>query len=636
MFLLQLAIGKTPVLRNLKRMVPNAFLLVRLWHSGTRSGRLHRGDTHKHCNLIQPHKFPSIPISFTRGGSKAFTSLSRLEKETRSFNAPRPENTTTQPTSLEEEYGKVLSKLVQSHLPIINEFLDRAEQFTSFDKSESAIDLLDSLTNESFDVTNAIKRLARLQNVHYQEVKAARAKFERFMTPVSDYHWFLSFLYPEKGTIRYKKLYEGYQALPTPRPLHISTQHLEDLISSFMDTRKPAHRAIYNILIEDMISCGMPISVHEYNSCTFMAMSSFYEELRESKSGSLALEQIERFRNNIAQTRHTDSSTINILFGFALQSEQEELVSQALEKFQTSSISPDRVTMMIYIMNEGKKHNSVAVRGLYEEMCSKGYVIDISVLNVLLKSLLLCGDIEGAENIFASITQRERSNTYPLLKSQLSYISPSSVLVKQVKLIDTTVRILHEHGISVDRKQIQVPIVPDEFTFSAMLSYYCSKDGDFHMALNILHLMEKSGIQPSFRHFSKIYDGFITNSRSRASWNRAALNQVTSMICQRYELYVNMRISNNKSDKSQIYKLYKKNLLSKAFRAYHTVFWDVPHEISEVQDNITSVATTPTTTSKSTTTETMSNKDYSLPNNEPPSTHTVYRALTKLLDVGHA
>lgn len=525
--------------------------------------------------------------------------------------------------SLEEEYDYILRKLVQSHLPVINEYLDKAESFaTSSQDSESAIDLLDSLTNDNYNVSNSIKRLGRLQNLHYQEVKAARSEFERYKTPVSDYHSFLKSLYPTDGPIRHRKLYEGYQALPTPRPLHISYQHLEDFISAFMDTRKPAHRAIYNTLIKDIVDCGMPVSVHEYNAATFMAVTSFYEDVRDNNSGSLLIEQIERLQNSIAQTNQRDSSTLNILYGFALKSGQEDIVSQTMHEFQTTNIRPDRLTMMIYLLNEGTKGDNNAVKRIYQEMCSNGYVIDISIINVLIKSMLLCGDFESAENTYLSVIQQEKPSVSSLLRSPLTYISPSSVFVKQAKLIDLTVRILKETGISVEPKSLQIPIVPDEFTFGAMLSHYSLKDGNFTKSLKVFQTMRTFGIQPGHRQFSKLYDGFTINSRVKASWNRNSLNQVTSMICHQYEDSMNSRNLN----KIPLYSLFDKDLIRKIFKAYHTVFWDFPQQVTEIQQELIPGSTSST--------QNTTNNNENLAD-RLPIPQTVYKALTKLMRIGH-
>lgn len=539
----------------------------------------------------------------------------------------------TRAKSLEEEYKAVLSRLIEPHLSLINEYLDRTETLSPKVQGESALDLLDSVLDKNYEISNTIKRLGQLQNINYQEVKAARAQIERFMTPVSDYHWFLNHLYPSEGAICRRKLYEGYQALPTPRPLHITSQHLEDLISAFMDSRKPAHRAIFNTIIEDVVDCGMPISVYEYNTCAIMAMRSFHEDYLAFKPSSISMEQIERYRNVIATMKHRDSSTMNILFGFGLKSEQEEFILQSMREFQTMSIRPDRVTMMIYIMNEGTKGNSDAAKAIYQDMCTKGYAIDISVINVLLKSMLLCGDMQGAAQIFSSITQRDADDPkFPLfLKTPLAYISPSSVLTKIVKLIDTATRIIQENGIPVDQKRIQLPIVPDEFTFGIMLLHYCSKEGaNFAQAFETLKLMERVGVQPSFRHFCKIYDGFVTNSRSKAAWNRSALNQLTSMICDRYEIFYTLQ---SKIGKSQISQLFNKVLLNKAIQAYQTVFWDFSQKITLIQNDFNQHNTR---TSTSPPNLDSSSDELSSPNNEPPTPHTVYRALTKLLDIGLA
>lgn len=543
-----------------------------------------------------------------------YSGLSRSKKCSKSHakNDKRP----SVPHSLEEEYDFVLTRLVESHLPAITEFLDKAESSTTSD-SDSAIDFLDSLTNDGHDVSNTIKRLGRLQNIHYQEVKAARSHFERYMTPVSDYHWFLKYLYPSEGSIRHGKLYEGYQALPTPRPLHISPQHLEDLISAFMDTRKPSHRAIYNLLIEDIVDCGMPISVHEYNAATFMAITSFFEEVRENQTGSLALEQIERLQNSIIETNQKDSSTLNILYGFALKSGQDDALTQTMREFQTTNIHPDRLTMIIYLLNAGVKGDHDAVRRIYQEMCANGYVIEISTINVLIKSMLLCGDIEGAENVYLSITQQQQNPSIASLKSPLAYILPSNVLVKKVKLIDLTVRILQENGIPVDSKNLAVPIVPDEFTFGAMLSHYCLKDGDFSKSMEVLEVMKRFGIQPGFRQFSKLYDGFTINSRVKALWNRTTLNQVTRIICLRYEDYMSVK----KSSKSQLYSLFDKVLVKKVFKAYHSVYWDFPKQVSEIQDELNPSAP---------------KNNENMANNYKPTPHTVYRALTKLMAIGQS
>lgn len=191
---------------------------------------------------------------------------------------------------LQQEYQKALAHLVENNVEPIQTFLKTQTNSNSssdplFSKIETQeLDMLQSLVDDSFTVSQLIRHIASLLNKSYTATSLERSKIRRYDAPLVEYNWFLTMLYPRNGRINYSKLYDAYNALPSPRPLCIAPKHLEDLLSALMSptpstNKTEATRAIHANVLNDLEETGMPISQHEINSLLEMALKGYQEDV---------------------------------------------------------------------------------------------------------------------------------------------------------------------------------------------------------------------------------------------------------------------------------------------------------------------------------------------------------------------
>lgn len=526
------------------------------------------------------------------------------------------------PKSLEEVYDNLLKQLISSHFRVFVELIEIAEREVGISHADSAINLLAGIENDDHQVSDLIRRLGRLQNLHYYNVRTSRRQFERYMTPVSDYHAFLKELYPENLVINHEKLFEAYQQLPGPRPLHVTSQHLEDFLAVFMDSDALASRAIYTTLIDEIVDCGMPISVHEYNACLSRAINIYLRERRDDKSGGLSMEKITKYQNAVIDTKHRDSSTLNILLGFARKTNRvKKFMADSWPDFAQSGVRLDRLTMILHMLHAGEEKDADLVRQVYQKMCSSGYVIDVSVINTLIKTMLQCNNLDEAQNIFDFVTG-QGIKPMQQLSNPFSRIPANVVLMKQLKLVDAAVQLLHSSNLTVDPQTLRVPVLPDVQTFGLMITHHCLVTRDFNRAFDLMSIQADFGLLPTSHHFKAFYDGFHKNNLHNASWNRKSLNKVTSLLCAQYEKYsTNSLTGASKINATPASHLFHPSLLQKAFKAYYAIFWDQKEAIGALQNEANPTA------------DSTNDADNPAPKIRQPTKQTVYRALQQLMNL---
>lgn len=557
--------------------------------------------------------------------------------------------------TLHQEYQKLLVYLIKNNFDSIQKFLNDHNEIhkdttdTIFSKPEShELDMLQSLVDDSFLIDQSIRQIGSLLNKNYKNVSLERSKFSRYDAPLTDYNWFLTQLYPRGGNINYSKLYDAYNALPTPRPFHIAHKHLEDLLSAFMSPAKKteATRAIFANILNDVEESGMPLSHHEINSILEMTLKGYQEDidmvtqmrklgndtikgedsipplsqtLNESEFNSdnvaffqseltsflPSLEQLRKLYNKITVHNQRDISTINILYRFSLKSNDAPLATKSLNPLRNGEVIPDRITFIIELMQAGSTGDSKKVKEIYQEMISRNVTIDITVMNVMIKSLLRAGDIRSAESLFDFLLKqedkrREKKNNedqsdndqvFSLLKAQgdaFESIRPNipieGSLMNKLRMIDFVQLViksqnskspknLDTNSMPVTDIQKMVPLIPNSHTFGSLFSYYCLKSNDASKVSSLIMSMQKYNIPLTEVHFRLIFRGFVGDSsrtislengktnahdsskdeqvaKRRITWNSSFLQHVTQLMYNQHDALVQLSFTPGSSNAS--------------------------------------------------------------------------------------
>uniref|UniRef100_A0A060TEP6 ARAD1D16412p n=1 Tax=Blastobotrys adeninivorans TaxID=409370 RepID=A0A060TEP6_BLAAD len=438
--------------------------------------------------------------------------------------------------SLDGEYDRVLLKIATDHRTILRSHFEAQDQGKDGDNS------LPIGTHEAEEI---IKRAGSSLNSSYAAVTALRQQIPRERVDISVYNKFLRSVYGSSisSEIDYRAMFNSYLSLPRPAPLHILPQHLEDLLAKLM-SRQEAGRAngrfssqewhaVFLGVLGDVVKCGMPVSLKEYTA----AMQKIGRSVALRVKGEEIWPLIEeKYRELEVSGIKPDVTALNIMLAIALASRNNNMVTSVIEKYSSPHLKPDRYTLMLYMINQGIYHRNIdEVKRLYEDVVSGGFVVDMSIVNVFLKSLLNCGDPEGAEALLQSLLHNgQKYQGYP--NNDMSHSTSNTKLVKKLHLMDYLISIVRQDStIDPNLVHYEVPLVPDLMTFKIFLSYYCSgPNPDFSKVVYFFQLMASYRCYPTRGLMFEVLRAFRRQARSgtKDNWGPSQLNYIIDLICE--------------------------------------------------------------------------------------------------------
>lgn len=439
---------------------------------------------------------------------------------------------------LEAEYDRILLKIATDHRTILRRHFEAQGQSKDGDNS------LPIGTHEAEEI---VKRAGSSLNASYAEVTARRQQIPRQRVDISMYNKFLRNVYGSSisSALDYKAMLASYQSLPRPAPLHILPQHLEDFLAKLMGQQEsgPGRRfrtqewnAVFLGVLGDVVKCGMPVSLKEYTA----AMHKIGQSVTHRAKGEHIWPLIEeKYREIEVSGLQPDVTALNIMLGIALASRNNDMVTSVIEKYSIPHLKPDRYTLMLYMINQGIYHRNIdEVKRLYEDVVSGGFVVDMSIVNVFLKSLLNCGDPEGAEALLQSLVHSsEKYQEYS--NNGMSYSTSDTSLYKKVRLMDYLISIVRQDKtINPNLVRYEVPLVPNLTTFRIFLGYYCGFSPDFSKVVYFLQLMASHRCYPDRWLISEVLRTFRKQAKAgtKHDWGPSQLNYIINLICE-YQMH---------------------------------------------------------------------------------------------------
>ena len=427
-----------------------------------------------------------------------------------------------QPIDLEAEYDKTLERIVR----------DNKETLQSHFRVERSEDHTD-------EVQVLLKTAAKELNWNYQEVKNRRSDVERRKCPVRLYNNFLKWLYFDYGMeyedMNFRKLHHAYNQLPYPPPKYIQPKHLEDLLSLMMGPIRTTHEGLlvpsvqnswrmYLEIMNDLVKSGMPVSIWEHNTAmNFVLNHSIHEEEDDDvdavTNGKWALAQqgyieLKKSMGN----RIRDVSTLNLLLSVAINTHGNAagVIESIAQEFKLQKLKANRFTVVNYIIYQGKQGNIEEVEKLFQDMYESGYVIDVSLVALIIKNMFRSREFETAEKMIQLLLS---SNAYSKSKS-----GGPDTRIKKLQLIDYLLDIVSKDSA---RLRYSIPIVPDYSMMFTIFRCYSVYLGDLQKSMSIFQAMLDRNW--TTRHvFYKFYQAF--RKHYKGGWQLNHLNYITEIL----------------------------------------------------------------------------------------------------------
>lgn len=448
---------------------------------------------------------------------------------------------------LERSYDQALGQIVEDNQSFLRGYFSNNEGNSKLVSAKGEEDIEDndllrhqfsadllesSIDGKTYEVEEIIRQASKALNRGYHDVKKRRLMIPRSRSPLSQYNDFLRNLYYKNSvgrTLDYRKLFRAYNALPKPAPFHIEGAHLEDLISLLMDSdlegqihgQRHASNVFMGVL-SDVLECGMPISIREYNSAMYVIGKTMSTNEEVDKKWPLIEDRLTQLKSTSEHNRLRDVSTLNILMGIAVRTNSDELLNGLVQEFEHNHLKPDRFTMMVYLAYMANNHDPEGVRRTYQKIKDSGYIVDITMINMVLKCLLRAGDLDTAEGLFNALSRQT-------LRQKPHEISR---LTKKVQLMDYLIDIITKRQPNNQpTNDYSIPVIPDYYTYSMFLSHYCIERGDFNQSMNIIKLMVQHDLINKHA-FYRLYRAFSTNQlKNSHQWTLDRLNYVTEYLC---------------------------------------------------------------------------------------------------------
>lgn len=383
----------------------------------------------------------------------------------------------------------------------------------------------------------------------YWHTRTKRMAVERYRCQdVRVYNELLRNLYPMSEDMRpfVKSVWKAYVRLPQPRTRHVQPQHLEDLLSLFMGPGVRHHqgRGMFVELITDLAKSGMPISSREAAAALNVVRDFSRKERDAADKVSSWLESTHTLLEDVAQSQspdlsqHLDVGTLNVMLGLAYRSGRDDLVASVWQVFDRSGLEPDKTTHLVGLMDCARKGDAAGVRAKYEDIKNGTFVIDMSVINAVMKTFLMTGMVEPAESMFRRLAVASFRTTALQQTRQLSYRT-SARLKSILDSMDYMLQVVRSEsraasrGIESDKKlNYFVPLIPDYHTYSMFLTHYSTVAYDYDKSIGVLHLMLEQGLTLDRYVFLRLFDAFATAPAASAQgWTLERLNYITNLLC---------------------------------------------------------------------------------------------------------
>ena len=320
-----------------------------------------------------------------------------------------------------------------------------------------------------------------------------------------------------RGKTSLKRLWKYYTLLPTPRLRYMSDWMIRRLFGHLTWVDRPHYdvetRRRYFILLEDCIGEQIPLTATEWSAAMHLAGRAVKKgsdnEVKDAIELWLKMEETGVKANNV---------TFNILFYVAIKAGRFALADTIYNEIVSRNMELDRYFRVSMVYYAGSRRDGDAVRKAFNDMVNAGEIIDTSVMNCVVLSLIRAGEPEAADHVFRKMKA--------LHESKFGSQSPEDWQARRklAKLLNRTGRRLraerkdHEKSFfggqysSDDRReQIQeaTPIAPDTRTYRMLLRYNTRASGDLDRVRELLEENNKRGFHIHGSVYLNIFSAFI-------------------------------------------------------------------------------------------------------------------------------
>jgi pentatricopeptide repeat protein len=339
------------------------------------------------------------------------------------------------------------------------------------------------------------------------------------------------------GRVSHEKLWHAYESLPDRRSRYLSDENIRRLFRhlswvEFRSSNNAMQR--YMAFLDHCNDEGMELSPDIWNTAiSFTAkwvQRTSTDEVRAAVETWMRMEKAGFEPTNV---------TFNILFDVAIRAGRYGLADTIFQELVTRKMPLNRYFRTSVIFYAGLQKNGDGVRNAFRDLVNGGEIVDTSIMNCVMLSLIRAGEGAAAENVFARMKE--------LMEKKFGTVGPKSWQAqKQLgRFLDHTARSLREERDAMpktffgtafsneDRKdaiQKATPLAPNAKSYRILIAYHATTSGDFGRIRELMKEMSDRGLNVHGSAYFVCLKGFLIHGSgstySRSAWNRQALEEL--------------------------------------------------------------------------------------------------------------
>jgi hypothetical protein len=313
-----------------------------------------------------------------------------------------------------------------------------------------------------------------------------------------------------------KVIYDTYMQLQYPRAARLPYSLLQDITYRLAvrerKQRDPEAMSRYLSVIDEMKETGVPLSPPMWNSTMHCAVHDL-DWITASD-----VESVMSIWKEMEEDAHikTNHATLTTLYTTATKGGKYGLADSIWREFETRNLKIDRVARVARIYAQGLQRNGDEVRSSYNQLVEAGEIVDTSVLNCVISSLILADEGPAAEVVFGRMKTMQSLNGRPSPNDWRGERELRQLLLKTYQF----------RGNPEAKQVLQelVPIGPDRHTYRILIKYHAVRLGNIDRAMDLVSEVIDVGLPVEKAMFDLLFRGFMKHGGvSYSSWTQSRL-----------------------------------------------------------------------------------------------------------------
>lgn len=319
----------------------------------------------------------------------------------------------------------------------------------------------------------------------------------------------------EPGTFQQDNLWQTYENLRKPRVRYLDDKDIRDTFNhltwnEFAHTPHASQR--YFALLDECLREQVPLTVVEWSAGINFAgrqmRNGTSEHVKDAVELWMKMEDMGIQANNV---------TFNILFYTAVRAGRFALADTIFVELKARGMELDRYFHCSNIYYAGMRGNGDAVRRAFNDLVNASEIVDVSVMNCVILSLIRAGEAAAAEHVFGKMKAlhetkfgtkgpehwQEQRKLFQLLNKT------GKALRKQKK---EHISSFFGTAFSGDdqKEQIQkaAPIAPNARTYRMLIRYHARVSGNMDRVQELLAECKVCGFHTHGSVYFNIFCGF--------------------------------------------------------------------------------------------------------------------------------